>query len=67
MAHSEVNDAKLVLVSARKSRGADHWDGAIASGTSLHGQSAVMLRYSPEAFNDSGLRLSFAFSPLQMM
>ena len=26
MAHSEVNDAKLVLVSARKSRGADHWD-----------------------------------------
>jgi hypothetical protein len=26
MAHSEVNDAKLVLVSARKSRGADYWD-----------------------------------------
>ena len=26
MAHSEVNDAKLVLVSARKSRGGDHWD-----------------------------------------
>jgi hypothetical protein len=26
MAHSEVNDAKLVLVSARKSRGEDHWD-----------------------------------------
>jgi hypothetical protein len=26
MAHSEVNDAKLVLLSARKSRGADHWD-----------------------------------------
>ena len=26
MAHSEVNDTKLVLVSARKSRGADHWD-----------------------------------------
>jgi hypothetical protein len=26
MAHSEVNEAKLVLVSARKSRGADHWD-----------------------------------------
>ena len=25
MAHYEVNDAKLVLVSARKSRGADHW------------------------------------------
>ena len=26
MAHSEVNDAQLVLVSARKSRSADHWD-----------------------------------------
>jgi hypothetical protein len=26
MAHSEVNDLKLVLVSARKSRGTDHWD-----------------------------------------
>jgi hypothetical protein len=26
MAHSEVNDAKLVLVSARKSRGSDYWD-----------------------------------------
>ena len=26
MAHSEVNDVKLVLVSARKSRGADSWD-----------------------------------------
>jgi hypothetical protein len=26
MAHSEVNEARLVLVSARKSRGADHWD-----------------------------------------
>jgi hypothetical protein len=26
MAHSEVIDTKLVLVSARKSRGADHWD-----------------------------------------
>jgi hypothetical protein len=26
MAHSDVNDAKLVLVSARKSRGGDHWD-----------------------------------------
>jgi hypothetical protein len=26
MVHSEVNDTKLVLVSARKSRGADHWD-----------------------------------------
>ena len=26
MAHSEVNDAKLVLVSARKSRGEDQWD-----------------------------------------
>ena len=26
MAHSEVNDAKLVLVSARKSRVGDHWD-----------------------------------------
>ena len=26
MAHSEVNDVRLVLVSARKSRGADHWD-----------------------------------------
>jgi hypothetical protein len=25
MAHSEVNDTKLVLVSARKSRGADFW------------------------------------------
>jgi hypothetical protein len=26
MVHSEANDTKLVLVSARKSRGADHWD-----------------------------------------
>ena len=26
MAHSEVNDTQLFLVSARKSRGADHWD-----------------------------------------
>ncbi|MGB8551782.1 MAG: hypothetical protein WCD73_00430 [Pseudolabrys sp.] len=26
MAHSEVIDTQLVLVSARKSRGADHWD-----------------------------------------
>jgi hypothetical protein len=26
MVHSELNDTKLVLVSARKSRGADHWD-----------------------------------------
>jgi hypothetical protein len=26
MVHSEVNDTKLVLVSARKSRGADFWD-----------------------------------------
>ena len=26
MAHSEVYDANLVLVSARKSRGAGHWD-----------------------------------------
>ena len=26
MVHSEVNDAKFVLVSARKSRGADYWD-----------------------------------------
>ena len=26
MVHSEVNDTKLVLVPARKSRGADHWD-----------------------------------------
>jgi hypothetical protein len=26
MVHSEVNDTKLVLVSARKSRGAGHWD-----------------------------------------
>ena len=25
MVHSEVNDAKFVLVSARKSRGAGHW------------------------------------------
>jgi hypothetical protein len=25
MAHSEVTDLKLVLVSARKSRGRDHW------------------------------------------
>ena len=58
---------QLVLVSARKSRGADHWDGAIASGTSFAGQSAEMLRYSPEAFNGSGLRLSFGFSLLQMM
>ena len=67
MAHSEVIETRLVLVSARKSRGADYWDGAIASGDKLAGQSAEMLRYSPEAFNDSGLRLSFGFSPLQMM
>ena len=26
MAHSEVNDAQLVLVSSRKSRAGDHWD-----------------------------------------
>jgi hypothetical protein len=26
MVHSEVNNTKLVLVSARKSRGEDHWD-----------------------------------------
>ena len=26
MAHSEVIDTQLVLVSARKSRGADYWD-----------------------------------------
>jgi hypothetical protein len=26
MVHSEAKDTKLVLVSARKSRGADHWD-----------------------------------------
>jgi hypothetical protein len=26
MVHSEVKETKLVLVSARKSRGADHWD-----------------------------------------
>jgi hypothetical protein len=26
MAHSEVIEAKFVLVSARKSRGEDHWD-----------------------------------------
>ena len=26
MAHSEVNETPLVLISARKSRGADHWD-----------------------------------------
>jgi hypothetical protein len=26
MAHSEINDLQLVLVSARKSRGTDHWD-----------------------------------------
>ena len=26
MLHSEVNDTKLVLVSARKSRGGGHWD-----------------------------------------
>ena len=26
MVHSEVNDTKLVLVSARKSRGADFWE-----------------------------------------
>jgi hypothetical protein len=26
MAHSEVNEARLVLVLARKSRGAAHWD-----------------------------------------
>src|SRR5262249_15211314 len=26
MVHSEVNDTQLVLVSARKSRVADHWD-----------------------------------------
>jgi hypothetical protein len=26
MAHSEVNHTQLFLVSARKSRGADHWD-----------------------------------------
>jgi hypothetical protein len=26
MVHSEVNDTELVLVSARKSRGAEHWD-----------------------------------------
>ena len=26
MVHSEVNDTQLALVSARKSRGADHWD-----------------------------------------
>jgi hypothetical protein len=25
MVHSEVNDTKLVLLSARKSRRADHW------------------------------------------
>jgi hypothetical protein len=25
MVHSEVNDTQLVLVSARKSRGVDHW------------------------------------------
>jgi hypothetical protein len=25
MAHSEVNEARLVLVLARKSRGGDHW------------------------------------------
>jgi hypothetical protein len=62
MAHSEV------LVSARKSRGADRWGGAIPLGAlKLAGQSAEMLRYSPEVFNDSGFRLSFAFSLLQMM
>jgi hypothetical protein len=26
MVHSEANDPQLVLVSARKSRGGDHWD-----------------------------------------
>ncbi len=26
MGHSEVNNVRLVLVSARKSRGEDHWD-----------------------------------------
>ena len=26
MVHSDVNDTKLVLVSARKSRGGGHWD-----------------------------------------
>jgi len=36
-------------------------------GDKLAGQSAEMLRYSPEAFNVSGLGLSFGFSLLQMM
>ena len=71
MVHSDITDRPLVLVSARKSRGAGHWGGAIPLGAlKLAGQSAEMLRYSPEAFNVSGLRLSFVifgFSVLQTM
>ena len=38
----------LVLISARKSRGADRWGGAIPLGAlKLAGQSAEMLRYFP--------------------
>ena len=44
MAHSEVDGTKLVLVLARKGRGADHWDGAIAPGTSLRRDAPLFAR-----------------------
>ena len=48
MAHSEVDGTKLVLVLARKSRGADCWGSAIPLGAlKLAGQSVEMLRYFP--------------------
>ena len=67
MAHSEINETQACpCIGTQKP-----WCGSLGRrycfGDKLAGQSAEMLRYSPEAFNGSGLRLSFGFSLLQMM
>ena len=51
MANSEVNDERLVLVSARKSRGADYWDYDVRLGDASGGVVGRIMRH-PQAPED---------------
>ena len=54
MVHSEVNDAKFVLVSARKSRGADYWDNDDYDVRLGDGSGPVVGRIYPPAAGTEG-------------
>jgi hypothetical protein len=49
MVHSEVNDTQLVLVPARKSRGADHWDTDDYDVRDSHGKVVGRIMRHPQA------------------